>query len=149
MRKTTRDAAIGAVTATGLMALIVGGVIAGVAPATAGDEPVASAPALVVATDAPNGLASEQEAEAAAAEAARIAAEVAAADAARLAAEAEASAGEPVEGESVDEVDEGDESPEPAPAPSAPPAPTTEWDPNTTPHTVCEVLADGTPVPCQ
>lgn len=81
--------------------------------------------------------------EAARIEAERVAAEAAAAEAARVAAEAAAVQ----EAASTPEIVTYDEPSEPAPAPA--PEPYTGPDPGAQPHTICEVLADGTPVPCQ
>lgn len=78
---------------------------------------------------------------AAAEQAARLAAEQAAAEeAARIAAEQEAAYPEPVSDEpgwSWDDIE---------PEPSTPPYPGP--DPGAQPHAICEVLADGTEVPC-
>lgn len=130
--------------ALGAAALFTGGAAAEPAPT--------QAPALVIPADAPNGLAGEQEAASAAwvaeqarlaaeAEAARVAAE---AEAARVAAEAEAAriAAEQAAWEAAQVEEPVYEEPEPE-------APYTGPDPNTQSHTICEVLADGTQIPCQ
>lgn len=144
----------------GIMAAAIfgGAALATVAIANAAPEP--SVGDRIVVTDPPlldlnaNGLADEQEAAAAAAEQARIAAEqAAAAEAARIAAEqaaaaeAERLAAEQAAAEPVFEPEPEVVDPEPAPEPPAPPA--GGPDPGAQNHTICEVLADGTQVPCQ
>lgn len=82
--------------------------------------------------------------EAARIEAERVAAELAAAEAARVAAE-QAAAQEAARVAAEQQAVTYDEPSEPAPAPE----PYTGPDPTTQNHTICEVLADGTQVPCQ
>ncbi|MGR0221343.1 hypothetical protein [Agromyces sp. ZXT2-6] len=99
-------------------------------------------PSLVLGAQAEKAERERVEAERIAAEeAARLAAEQAAAEeAARLAAAEEAADPEPVSDEpgwSWDDIE---------PEPSTPPY--TGPDPGAQPHTICEVLADGTEVPC-
>ena len=150
------DRILGGITALGLAATLgVGGVIfaSGVSAAPAGvTETVAP---LDVPSDAPNGIAAEQEAEAAAAvEAARVAAEqAAAAEAARIAAEQAAAAeAQRIAAEQAASDDaetyEADEPSGPAPAPAPEPEYTGPL-PGTQTHSICQVLEDGTQIPCQ
>lgn len=150
--KKINDRIVGGIMAAVIMA---GGAAATVAIASAAPEPtvaaVTEAPALVIPSDAPNGLADEQETAAAEAEAARVAAEqAAAAEAARVAAEqaaaveAERIAAEQAAAEA--EAYEA-ESFEPAPEPEVV-VPETGPREGTQVHTICQVLADGTQVPC-
>lgn len=148
------DRIVGGVTAAALMGVVALGVV-GVA--TAAPEPAAVVETTSLDLDAypdTNGLAAEQEADAAAVEAARVEAErvaaeqaaaAAAAEAARVAAE-QAAASAP-EAQADEPSDEGGNDTPAAPAPA--PAPNPGYDPASQPHAICEVLEDGTQVPCQ
>jgi hypothetical protein len=142
--------------AAAVTALAFGGIfLAG----AAADAPAEPAPVVIDSGSAVgepyvNGLADEQEAAAAQAEADRLAAEAAAAEAARIEAEriaAEEAARQAAAAELAPSYDEPSEPAPSAPAPAVPaPAPAPAGpDPDAQPHTICEVLADGTQVPCQ
>lgn len=146
------DRIVGGVTAVALMGAIGLGGFALVAGANATPPAVDSTPVLDLGSlPDTNGLAAEQEAEAAAAEAARIAAEAAAAEAARVAAEQAAAAEAQriadeqaaAEAEAFEAEEPSDPAPEPEPEEFTGPAPGTQV------HTICQVLEDGTQVPCQ
>jgi nucleoid-associated protein YgaU len=152
MKKKISDRLVGGFIA---LAVLGGATAATVGIASAVPEPASvteTSTPLTVPSDAPNGLAAEQEAEAAAVEAARVAAgQAAAAEAARLAAEAAAAAQAEadriaaeqaaLEAESFEESEPEVVDPEPVPEFSGP-------TPGTAVHTICQVLEDGTQVPC-
>jgi hypothetical protein len=146
---TTAAAASVAVTVLAFGGIALGGAVA--------DSPAEPAPVVIDSGSAVgepyvNGLADELEAAAAQAEADRLAAEAAAAEGARIEAEriaAEEAARQAAAAELAPSYDEPSEPAPSAPAPVVPaPAPAGP-DPDAQPHTICEVLADGTQVPCQ
>lgn len=149
------DRIVGGITAIVLMAAVTTGAVAFVAGANATPEPAAVETVDSIDLDAypdTNGLAAEQEAAAAQAEADRIAAEAAAAEAARVAAEAAAQAeADRVAAEQAAANAEAESFDAPADEPAPEPAPEefTGPLPGTQVHTICQVLEDGTQVPCQ
>jgi hypothetical protein len=154
------DQVVGWATVAVLTGVVGVGVVAGVNSANAEPE-VAETPAAVITTDLTdipytNGLAGEQETDAAAAvkaEQDRLAAEAAAAEAARIAAEQAAAEQAAAEQATTEESNDEPTYSEPDPAPEAPVDYCPDGyidDPNLGCHSpICAVLEDGTQVPCQ